>query len=172
MFVALALLAVTMQQQEGQRVATAPLKHSTVVTAAVPAPTDSGAVAIRTTVPPAIDGRDDDEVWRAAPPVTAFTQWQPTEGKDPRFRTEAKIAYDAANLYVFVRAFDPHPDSIIRILERRDIGVETSWVKTGNYLRVWRKQLDGSWKLAFDVLSHRPKLTKAAPAEEKKPGGE
>ncbi|HEY0512719.1 MAG TPA: nuclear transport factor 2 family protein [Thermoanaerobaculia bacterium] len=58
------------------------------------------------------------------------------------------------------------------ILERRDIGVETPWMKTGNYLRVWRKQLDGSWKLAFDVLSPRPKLTKAAPAEEKKPGGE
>ena len=30
------------------------------------------------------------------------------------------MAYDAANLYVFVRAFDPHPDSIIKLLERRD----------------------------------------------------
>ncbi len=49
-----------------------------------------------------------------------FLEWQPTEGKPPRFPTEAKVAYDAANLYVFVRAFDPHPDSIIRILERRD----------------------------------------------------
>jgi len=28
----------------------------------------------------------------------------------------AKVAYDAANLYVFVRAFDPHPDSIITVL--------------------------------------------------------
>src|ERR1043165_6265695 len=34
--------------------------------------------------------------------------------------SEAKGAYDAANLYVFVRAFDPHPDSIIKLLERRD----------------------------------------------------
>jgi hypothetical protein len=69
---------------------------------------------------PVIDGKDDDAVWRTAPPITAFKQWQPTEGKAPRFKTEAKVAYDAANLYVFVRAFDPHPDSIIKLLERRD----------------------------------------------------
>ncbi len=84
------------------------------------APNDSGAGATRVSTPPVIDGRDDDVAWRTAPPITAFTQWQPTEGKAPRFRTEAKVAYDAANFYVFVRAFDPHPDSIIKILERRD----------------------------------------------------
>jgi hypothetical protein len=77
-------------------------------------------VAIYATRPPIIDGKDNDPVWREAPPITEFTQWQPTEGKSPRFRTEAKIAYDASNLYVFVRAFDPHPDSIIKLLERRD----------------------------------------------------
>ena len=86
----------------------------------VPPPTDSGAYAIRAEVAPVIDGKDDDAIWREAPPITAFQQWQPTEGKEPRFRTEAKVAYDAANLFVFVRAFDPHPDSIIKILERRD----------------------------------------------------
>ena len=86
----------------------------------IPPPTDSGAVAIRTQTPPVIDGKDEDAVWRDAPPITAFLQWQPTEGKAPRFKTEAKVAYDAANLFVFVRAFDPHPDSIISILERRD----------------------------------------------------
>jgi len=77
-------------------------------------------VAIYATRPPIIDGRDNDPVWRQAPPITEFTQWQPTEGKPPRFKTEARVAYDAANLYVFVRAFDPHPDSVIKLLERRD----------------------------------------------------
>jgi Domain of unknown function (DUF5916)/Carbohydrate family 9 binding domain-like len=90
------------------------------VARSVPAPTDSGAVAVRAIKPPVIDGSDEDAVWRDAPPITAFRQWQPTEGGEARFRTEAKVAYDAANLYVFVRAFDPHPDSIIKILERRD----------------------------------------------------
>lgn len=84
------------------------------------APTDSGVTATHADAAPVIDGKDDDAVWRSAPPISGFKQWQPTEGKDPRFKTEAKVAYDASNLYVFVRAFDPHPDSIIRLLERRD----------------------------------------------------
>jgi hypothetical protein len=82
--------------------------------------TATSAVAVRAPRAPVIDGRDDDAVWASAPAIEQFREWQPTEGRDPRFRTVAKVAYDAANLYVFVRAFDPHPDSIIRILERRD----------------------------------------------------
>ena len=69
---------------------------------------------------PVIDGRDDDAVWREAPAITDFQEWRPSEGGAPKLPTEAKIAYDAANLYVFVRAFDPHPDSIITVLARRD----------------------------------------------------
>jgi hypothetical protein len=76
--------------------------------------------AVHATRPPVIDGRDNDPVWKDAKPITDFVQWQPTEGKKPRFKTEAKVAYDASDLYVFVRAFDPHPDSIINVLERRD----------------------------------------------------
>ena len=113
---ALGLLAVLQVPGAGHRNAS----PSAAATRRVPAVTDSSAVAIRTAIPPVIDGADDDSVWRAAPPITGFREWQPVEGKEPRFRTEAKVAYDAANLYVFVRAFDPHPDSIIRILERRD----------------------------------------------------
>jgi hypothetical protein len=78
------------------------------------------AIAVRAERAPVIDGRDDDAVWRTAKVISDFQEWQPAEGKPPRFRTEAKVAYDAANLYVFVRAYDPRPDSIIRILERRD----------------------------------------------------
>ena len=86
----------------------------------VPPPTDTSATALRARTAPVIDGKDGDEVWQVAPPITAFQEWRPAEGKPPRFKTEARIAYDASNLYVFVRAFDPHPDSIIKLLERRD----------------------------------------------------
>ena len=111
--VGLALSMQIPQSLAARDVRREPLPRSAMVT-------DSTAVAVRATTAPVIDGKDDDAVWRDAPPITAFTQWQPTEGKEPRFRTEAKVAYDAANLFVFVRAFDPHPDSIIRLLERRD----------------------------------------------------
>ena len=89
--------------------------------ALVPPPTTANrAFALRASRAPVIDGKDDDAVWRLAPPVGPFLEWQPTEGKASRFPTEAKVAYDAANLYVFIRSYDPHPDSIIRRLDRRD----------------------------------------------------
>jgi Domain of unknown function (DUF5916)/Carbohydrate family 9 binding domain-like len=78
------------------------------------------ARAILTAQPPVIDGRDHDVIWQGTTPITDFQEWSPTEGKPARFRTEARIAYDRANLYVFVRCFDPAPDSIIRLIGRRD----------------------------------------------------
>ena len=86
------------------------------------------AVASRAVAAPVIDGRDDDQVWREATPITAFQEWRPGEGGTPKLPTEAKIAYDASNLYAFVRAFDPHPDSIITVLARRDTYTPTDMV--------------------------------------------
>jgi len=45
------------------------------------------------------------------------------------FRTEAKIGYDAQNLYVFIRMFDAHPDSIISQLSRRDVKTQSEQIK-------------------------------------------
>ena len=64
----------------------------------VKAATDTGVAATRADDAPVIDGRDDDAVWRTAPAITQFKEWRPNEGKEPRFRTEARVAYDAANL--------------------------------------------------------------------------
>jgi hypothetical protein len=80
-------------------------------------------------MPVVIDGRDDDEVWRIAAPITQFREFQPRENGDPRFPTEAKVAYDDRNLYVFIRAFDPHPDSILKLLARRDVRAATDQLK-------------------------------------------
>src|SRR5690242_2136196 len=62
----------------------------------------------------------DDPAWRGVPPVSAFTQWSPRVDAQPSFRTEFRAAYDERNLYVLVRAFDPHPDSIVHTVTRRD----------------------------------------------------
>jgi hypothetical protein len=67
-----------------------------------------------------IDGQDLDLIWRHTQAIADFQEWSPTEGKAPRFPTEAHVAYDRGNLYVFFRASDPHPDSIIRLVGRRD----------------------------------------------------
>ena len=84
------------------------------------APISTAVRATRAAVAPVLDGRDDDAVWRTAPVIDQFLEARPNEGAAARLRTEAKVAYDAHNLYVFVRSFDPHPDSIVSLLSRRD----------------------------------------------------
>jgi hypothetical protein len=96
---------------------------------APPPSTATRATAVRATGPVVIDGRDDDEVWRIAPPITQFREFQPKEDGDPRFATEAKAAYDDRYFYVFIRAFDPHPDSILKLLARRDVRAATDQLK-------------------------------------------
>jgi hypothetical protein len=115
---AAALLAVLLQTA----VASTPPGH-------VPLATATTAIAVRATLPVIIDGRDDDAVWRTAPAITQFREFQPAENGDPRFATEAKVAYDDHNLYVFIRAFDPHPDSILKLLARRDVRAATDQLK-------------------------------------------
>ena len=85
--------------------------------------------AIRALIAPAIDGKDSDEVWRSAIPMTQFRQFDPGEDQPTQFRTEARVAYDDKYLYVVVRAFDPHPDSISSLLSRRDVKTASDQLK-------------------------------------------
>lgn len=86
-----------------------------------PAPAIRSVKATLATAPPVIDGRDDDAVWKDAPVISGFRVVRPIEDGNPHFRTEVRIAYDAHAIYVFVRAYDPHPDSIVSLLSRRDV---------------------------------------------------
>lgn len=99
---------------------TAPMAGGAPLPAPPPAVSGSSVRATLAVAPPVLDGRDDDPVWRAAPAMGQFRQAKPREDAEPRFRTEARVGYDARNLYVFVRAFDPRPDSIVGLLSRRD----------------------------------------------------
>lgn len=92
-------------------------------------PTIALASAVRAVAPPQIDGRGDDAVWQEAPRYSEFRQFEPKVDIDPSFRTEFQAAYDARNLYVFVRMFDPHPDSIMHALSRRDVRGPSDQVK-------------------------------------------
>ena len=85
--------------------------------------------ATRATRAPAIDGRSDDGIWQSAPKVSEFRQFQPNIDVDPTMKTEFQVAYDARNLYVFVRMFDAHPDSIMHALSRRDVRGTSDQVK-------------------------------------------
>ncbi|MDB4891085.1 MAG: hypothetical protein JWL61_2940 [Gemmatimonadetes bacterium] len=85
--------------------------------------------AVRAARPPVIDGNDTDAMWQSVPRITGFRLFDPTEDADLPFATEARISYDDANLYVFIRAFDPQPDSILALLSRRDVKTASDQLK-------------------------------------------
>lgn len=67
-----------------------------------------------------MDGRDDDAVWSRTGVTDGFRTIRPVEDSAPILRTAFRVAYDSRNIYFFVRAFDPQPDSIVKPLSRRD----------------------------------------------------
>ena len=87
------------------------------------------ATASRASSPPAIDGSDSDPAWSSAAPITDFRTFEPVDDGEPRFRTEARVVNDADYIYVLVRAFDPHPDSIVGLLSRRDVRTQSDQIK-------------------------------------------
>ena len=93
-----------------------------IVTAAV----DAQAVPAGTIV---VDGRLDEPVWKSAPVIGEFVEREPAEGAEPSERTEARLAYDDANLYVAIEAFDRQPTGIVGLLTRRDERSPSDWVK-------------------------------------------
>jgi hypothetical protein len=96
------------------------LQAPQAIAAHPPLQASTSVPATRAQVAPTLDGRDDDAIWQSTPAIDGFLEAKPSEGAEPKLRTEAKVADDEENLYLFVRAFDTHPDSIVSLLSRRD----------------------------------------------------
>ncbi len=76
--------------------------------------------AMRVSIPPKIDGRPDESIWKTAPGATDFVEYGPRNGTSPALPTEIRFAYDDAALYILAVMYDPRPDSICKELGRRD----------------------------------------------------
>ncbi len=76
--------------------------------------------AVRTNVPPVIDGALTDSVWKTAPAVLDFMQFDPEEGQLPTEVTAVRVLYDDHALYIGVICYDAEPGKIVRQLSRRD----------------------------------------------------
>jgi hypothetical protein len=99
---------------------------SLAVQVASPAPPPSRdaalvATARRAEAAPVIDGSNADAIWANVPKTGGFTQFDPKDGAAPTYQTEFQVAFDDKHLYVFIRAFDDHPDSVMHALTRRDV---------------------------------------------------
>jgi hypothetical protein len=68
--------------------------------------------AVRIERGPKIDGSLDDAAWQAEAAYTAFRMAEPVPGGEPTERTELRVVYDDANLYIGVRCLDGEPARI------------------------------------------------------------
>ena len=60
--------------------------------------------AVRAAMPPTIDGRLDDAIWRTAPLIDTFVQEEPVEGAMATEKTEVRVTYDSQKLYFGIYA--------------------------------------------------------------------
>jgi len=91
--------------------------------------TAKAATARRAATSPVLDGRTDDPAWQSAQIIDQFLEYEPNEGQETRFRTEARVTYDDRYLYVLARMYDPAPDSIVSLLSRRDVRTASEQLK-------------------------------------------
>jgi hypothetical protein len=68
--------------------------------------------AVRVKDGPKIDGRLDDPTWAAAQVFASFRMAEPTAGGEPSEKTELRVVYDDANLYIGVLCLDSEPGRI------------------------------------------------------------
>ena len=96
-------------------------------------PHDFRALAVRLPegMEPRLDGVMDDEAWQHAPAFGDFTQRDPDVGAPSTHRTEFRIVYDGARIYVGVWAFEHHEDAIMASELERD-----SNLRKGDQIRV------------------------------------
>ncbi|HEX2190334.1 MAG TPA: DUF5916 domain-containing protein [Longimicrobiaceae bacterium] len=67
-----------------------------------------------------VDGRLDEPAWSLAGIAGDFVQQRPDPGAPASERTEARVLLDEDALYVGMRMYDSHPDSVRAQLTRRD----------------------------------------------------
>ena len=111
------------------------------------------ATAARTTSSVRIDGRLDDAAWAASKPITEFFQQDPVEGAPATERTEVRILYDDAALYIAARMFDASGVQGVRtLLSRRDAMLDGGAGRTSDKLSIELDTFrDRNGKTVFEI---------------------
>ena len=78
-----------------------------------------------------VDGRIDESIWDAAPVLTGFTQYDPSEGLPASQPTEVRVFVTDDAIYLAIKAFDSDPDGIRATMTERD-----QVTRSNDYVRV------------------------------------
>ncbi len=76
--------------------------------------------AVRTEVPPVIDGILKDPCWEMAPQAKDFTRVEPTPGEKAREKTMVRVLYDSNNLYFGFICLESKMEGLTATLTARD----------------------------------------------------
>jgi len=90
-----------------------------------------------------VDGQLTESIWRSFPPISDFKQREPNQGEAPSEKTDVWVAYDQDALYIAARLYDSSPDSIMALLDRRDILNTADWF--GVFLDPYRDKRTGNY---------------------------
>jgi len=83
---------------------------------------------VRTSTPPAIDGKLDEEAWALATQVEDFHEIQPTEYEPAAERTVVYLTYDSDAIYIAARLYDREPGEVTaRILRQGEQVFGDDW---------------------------------------------
>ena len=67
-----------------------------------------------------VDGRLDERLYTTVTPISDFIQNEPVSGAPATERTDVWLSFDAANIYVTVRAWESQPERMVVNEMRRD----------------------------------------------------
>ncbi len=67
-----------------------------------------------------VDAVLDEPDWSQAETGGDYIQFEPYNGKPSKYKTEMKIIYTDYAIYIGAEMYDPHPDSIMKQLSKRD----------------------------------------------------
>jgi len=76
--------------------------------------------ALKVDDPITVDGVLDEAVWKTAPVVSDYIQFEPNRGEPASVRTEARILYGDTHIYFGFVCYDPDPDKIVLGTSQRD----------------------------------------------------
>ena len=70
-----------------------------------------------------LDGKLTEPEWQQAEMESDFMQYDPTAGAEPSEKSELRMLYNDQYLYVGLRAFNHHPNEIVRYALQRDFEI-------------------------------------------------
>ncbi|WP_375418673.1 DUF5916 domain-containing protein [uncultured Hymenobacter sp.] len=90
---------------------------------------------------PKLDGLLDEAVWQSAPVTEPFVEQEPRPGQVEKHRTEVRVLYDDAAIYIGAHLHDVAQDSILRELSQRDDIGNSDWF--GVFFDTYHDKLNG-----------------------------